>query len=1711
MGLERSNKKNSKTRSSKSREPSPSLFENPLNDVDLQDKSESTETGTERDEQTELLKQELTQLKIEFGELQAAMGKMASARNLAEDRVFQLTDDLEQERLKLAAVVQKSPGKGQRVADPPSLNGDGRRQDDDDRIAMPAANRQSASPLDNQALVMDKQSDSLNPKDSALNEQSEPSLDTRKQSADCLRGPSALDRIPVDHNLSSSIGRPSVSSLSPPFNPPTRQYDGVPRDPLTTLFGGNHSDGQKIFKVRLQQFTGVDFHTWAFEFERLLTVHRWQTHLHEDLPGRYPDDAALRTLDLQIGIYLDSLIAPTIKEQLFREGTSVYHTWEALNSWYRRESVTRRNQAIDGLIYNKMKDRNVEEYLVNFRKYTNEIRTKRVTVDELFKYFLLKGLGKEGEGLQQTFANSTMTCAKLVDEIHDRFGSISHSHRAAPLASTMYTHAKGKSPNRSGKKKWYDKNRFKGAVQMTDEQKELFKNTKCRLCHAVGHPMNFCPQLDTLRINVVASAGSDRESSDSDQDETLNVSEDLAATHLVLCDDDDLAFTGLVMCDDELDAQCESGDFVHNLSDLGHRDRWIFDTGASVHICNDEKWFTAMIASGRRFRTSDKNSVLVAEGIGTVSLTLSGGNHLIVDDVYYCPNACQNLMTNIGLNGLLSFVVDNKGVQAIRADRTTSNLIKFAVVRDGQNVIRARPPLCAHFVTRSGNAPAAQPATRRAEPGPPASTPTNPQAKVARPRGRPRKVPIAPSPPVVTQSNPPPDSPTRLASNDEPETPAYSDSECVDSEVEPEAEQMQQEYLSQEFPDTTAVIDDDVPFDDQLQIAPLPKVQTDTVWKEAAKRAGLRNAVDVHLACGHAGITATRNTCILYGIKPEKFNCEVCRLHNLVHEVNRLPSLNPPKHPLEVVHIDFCQPYGRLPGYDSSTTAMVILDEYTGFAAVYCLQSRAQWLEFFKMYMRKAERRHNRSLIELRTDNAEEFKSDACRAFELAEGITHTFTTPYIHENNSNIERLNRSLEQKAIKIIDAKNLSPRYWPEAMLYAAELHNRTVNHRREVPFTKWFNRVCDRKRLEFGTPIVYLKYNSKGKPLRGRGVFYGFARNRKAYRVQDDAENFVREDIYFVKPAVAYPESALPTVEASPYDEFVNSINAINISDEMDLRGAGCTWPEQAEALTEVHCIVHSVLASEPGKDLPRRYNDVVRMKDADRRDRWFDAIKTELGEMVKNKVFSILPRAKATTPPIGTQYVLTIKDGKERARLVARGDWQSLETYAETYSPTLNLTVLRMLFTIALNEGLIVHNLDVRRAYLNANIDEEIFLKIPEGYHLIDADVNRENRNDYVLRLHKALYGLKQAGRLWFQNITSTLCDFGFVPLAKDSTAFVHAKTIKFYVAVYVDDLVVMATDIEHINSLLRFLKKRYEIHNLGELKKILGITVERTPDSFSFSLQRMIESLADRYEISKDARTTTPLTGEVVGQFLNGLECDYTEYVSLLGSLMYIGRTVRPDILIGVVQLAQFQANPRKLHFKRLIHILQYLRNTSNYSLILRRSDAFNLRVYSDASLGNSHDRKSFNGTVVFIGDALVSFTCRKSDLVALSTNESEIIAASESMKDLLFVQSILCALSHPVPADASTVSNREKCSDCPTPTLFVDNTGTISFVDRGFSRRNKYLEVRNAALADYSSKGYFAVKHVQSSENPADCLTKNLRFVTLDYQRQLLGVLPA
>ena len=482
-------------------------------------------------------------------------------------------------------------------------------------------------------------------------------------------------------------------------------------------------------------------------------------------------------------------------------------------------------------------------------------------------------------------------------------------------------------------------------------------------------------------------------------------------------------------------------------------------------------------------------------------------------------------------------------------------------------------------------------------------------------------------------------------------------------------------------------------------------------------------------------------------------------------------------------------------------------------------------------------------------------------------------------------------------------------------------------------------------------------------------------------------------------------------------------------------------------------------------------------------------------------VLSPTLRAEAKSKPIGTRCVFTFKDGIGKARVVARGDRQTEDTYLDTYSPTMNVELLRLLLKIALDGDLNVVTFDIKRAYLNAMLHEDIYIEIPDGFHLLGQDLDRRK---YVLKLERALYGLKQSGRAWYEELTETLKSFGFIPLKREPTVFIHPEK-HILLATYVDDLVVVAETLEDIEFVRRSLLSKYELHDNGAIKRVLGLNIEKRPDGYLIHLTDMIGDLCERHGVTPDETTYTPVpANDVIELRAEGQRVDYFEYAGLLGSLLYIARMTRPDVLAAVVQLCQFQSAPRQYHMRKLKNILQYLCNTRHLGYLVRRSGSLELTVYADSSLANCHDQKSLMGCAVFVGDALISYGSRKSRLVTLSSNEAEIVAALAAMKDLLFFKKIICCLTHPpIGVEPSP------CDACVPPPLFVDNSGVLSFAEKGFTRRTRYLDIEFYGLKSAADRGEFVLQYVKSAENRADMFTKNMCRAAIEDHREMIGII--
>ncbi|GKV48664.1 hypothetical protein SLEP1_g55465 [Rubroshorea leprosula] len=214
-----------------------------------------------------------------------------------------------------------------------------------------------------------------------------------------------------------------------------------------------------------------------------------------------------------------------------------------------------------------------------------------------------------------------------------------------------------------------------------------------------------------------------------------------------------------------------------------------------------------------------------------------------------------------------------------------------------------------------------------------------------------------------------------------------------------------------------------------------------------------------------------------------------------------------------------------------------------------------------------------------------------------------------------------------------------------------------------------------------------------------------------------------------------------------------------------------------------------------------------------------------------------------TLPPgkraIDSKWVYKIKykaDGtieRYKSRLVAKGFTQieGLD-YHETFAPITKLVTVRVLLVIASMNRWELHQLDVNNAFLQGDLNEEVYMKIPQGFNCKDRGK--------VCRLRKLLYGLKQASHNWFAKFTKSLKDAGFVQSYADYSLFTFTNNQKFItVLIYVDDSIITRNDPGGISTLKVYLHTKFSIKDLGPLKYFLGIEVTQTPNGIVLSQRK--------------------------------------------------------------------------------------------------------------------------------------------------------------------------------------------------------------------------------------------------------------------------------
>src|SRR5260221_6441259 len=250
---------------------------------------------------------------------------------------------------------------------------------------------------------------------------------------------------------------------------------------------------------------------------------------------------------------------------------------------------------------------------------------------------------------------------------------------------------------------------------------------------------------------------------------------------------------------------------------------------------------------------------------------------------------------------------------------------------------------------------------------------------------------------------------------------------------------------------------------------------------------------------------------------------------------------------------------------------------------------------------------------------------------------------------------------------------------------------------------------------------------------------------------------------------------------------------------------------------------------------------------------------------------------------------------------------------------------------------------------------------------------------------------------------------------SKLSMSFFHSMPKEFLIlGIFVNDGLIASSNSKLATDLLSALKLEFEMV-IGELNVFLGMQIVQTPTGSIFVNQhRYIKTLIDLYGMSGAIPVKTPMeSGEhLVVHTGDRLDVPYQQ---LVGALLYLVVSTRPDIAFAVNRLAQFTQNPGPAHWTALKRILRYLKSTAQCGLLFqpRDSDLTNLEIYSDADWATcTVDRKSQLGFLVKLGSNILSWDSRKQMSVSLSTSEAKFVMASIALQESIWFKRLLTEL---------------------------------------------------------------------------------------------------
>ena len=555
---------------------------------------------------------------------------------------------------------------------------------------------------------------------------------------------------------------------------------------------------------------------------------------------------------------------------------------------------------------------------------------------------------------------------------------------------------------------------------------------------------------------------------------------------------------------------------------------------------------------------------------------------------------------------------------------------------------------------------------------------------------------------------------------------------------------------------------------------------------------------------------------------------------------------------------------------------ITFIDDYSRYGYLYLIKEKSESLDKFKIFRTEVERQLGKVIKVVRSDRGGEYYGKHGDAGQLKgpftkyledSGIVAQFTMPGSPEQNGIAERRNRTLMEMVRSMISRTNLPGFLWGEALKTALYILNRVPTKVVPLtPFELWTGRKPSLNHLKvWGCPAEVKLYNpalSKLDSRTTRCYFVSYPDHSKGYRLYNPnggTRIVESQTAKFLEFDVAEESSCSQTIEddstvgnevsVSPPIQIIVETPTHHIEPVETRDPVVETAPNEVHQGSQVQDVAittqlrrstrerrsaippdYLVYIGEQDYDIgsvtdPITYEEAVSCPQSEL---WLDAMRDEIQSMRHNGVWELIELPEGHRP-IGCKWVYkTKKDHKGKvekfkARLVAKGFTQREGVdYEATFSPVSSKDSFRVIMALVAHFDMELHQMDVKTAFLNGDLKEEVYMVQHEGFVANDS-------GKLVCILKKSIYGLKQASRQWYLKFHSVVTSYGFVENKVDQCIYCKVSGRKFiFLILYVDDILLASSDLGLLHETKRMLSNNFDMKDLGEASFVLGIEIHR-------------------------------------------------------------------------------------------------------------------------------------------------------------------------------------------------------------------------------------------------------------------------------------------